>query len=899
MRTFRLRWKFPVVPFRSALVGAMALALAGRAWSQPSPPRSDAARHHGFPLAPEFRGEGRWTTVAAFPNVTFKNPVVLEAEPGTRRLFVGELEGTVVAVSEQDRQTRERTVVLDLTAQTQGGFDSGLLGLAFHPEYGRAASPNRDYVYVFYSWNDRPVLVGRPEHTTITWTRVSRFTMDRASGTLRRDTEQVLIHQKKRIIFHVGGGMFFHPKDGFLYVAMGDEGAQQDGFRNSQRIDRNLFSGVLRIDVDRRGGAVSHPIPRQPQDGETAHYFIPNDNPFVGRPGVLEEFYAIGLRSPHRMTYDPVDNLGWIGEIGQARKEEIEVLRIGRAPQNFQWAVQEGSSPGFGPKPEKPLGIWTDSTWEYGRDQGRSVIGGYVYRGKRHPSLAGKYVCADFANGRIWALTYAQAEDRVKITHVDLLSTGQGFRNYHGGVGGITSFGLDHAGELLVLRHGLRTRLEQLVEVGPRPGNVPEKLSGTRVFANLTTLAPAPGLVPYDVIAPQWMNGARTRRWISVPAGRTISFQRDAEWRFPPGTVIVQQVDWVKDARAPASGTRLETRVLVAKEDGAFYGLSYRWDADQKDATLVANDDERVTLDRVEATGARARILWAFPSSESCAQCHSQGAGYVLGVKTRQLNRTVSGPDRGGENQLEAWSRLGLFDRPLGKDPEKSLRRHVALGDRVAGLEDRVRSYLDANCAHCHNAAPIPAAWRGNSQLPLADQLLVFGPLVGPRLGEDYHAVAPRDPAGSDLYLRVSENIIGKRMPPLESDHVHREFVTVLREWIDALPRNESVPPVAVSAVLTDEARLVVAFSEAVQGGDGAGGAERAANFQLSGGATVQAARLEPDRRSVVLLTSPLSPQIHYTLRVSGVADRADQPNLARPQELAVSRAAVRLSAEP
>ena len=877
--------------------GALLLGAALLLTPAPGVEGSGAARL-GFPVTPTFRGEGRWTTVPAFPNVTFRNPVVLEPEPGTDRLLIGELEGLIVAVSDRDRLSPERTVVLDLTGQTQGGFDSGLLGLAFHPEYGRDGSPNRDHVYVFYSWNDRPVRVGRPEPTTLTWTRVSRFTMDRAKGTLRPESEQVLIHQRKRMIFHVGGGMFFHPRDGFLYIAMGDEGAQQDGYRNSQRIDLNLFSGVLRIDVDQRGGTVSHPIRRQPRDGTTAHYHIPSDNPFVGTPGALEEFYAIGLRSPHRMTHDPVDDLAWIGEIGQARREEIEVLRIGRAPQNFQWAVREGGQPGFVPAPERPLGLWTGPVWEYGRDQGRSVIGGYVYRGRRHPSLAGKYLCADFANGRIWALAYAVEPERITVTGVELLASGPGFRNYHGGVGGITSFGRDHAGELLLLRHGLRTRIEQLAERPPGPGNVPATLSATGLFADLATLQPAPGLVPYEVIAPQWMNGARARRWIALPEDRRITFHPDADWRFPPGTVLVQQVDWMKDTRRPEQTSRLETRVLVAQDDGGFYGLNYRWDAAGRDATLVENDDERATLDRLDEKGARTRVLWAHSSTESCSQCHSQGAGHVLGLKTRQLNRPVAGPDGAPRNQLEEWARRGMLDVSPGADPARNLRRHAAIEDPAAAPEAKVRAYLDANCAHCHNSAPIPAAWRGNSNLPLPDQLLVFGPLVGPDSGGHRHVVAPRDPDGSDLFHRVSGNVIGQRMPPLESDSVDRPFVALLREWIDGLPRPETTPPVALAAELEEDGRLLVRFNEAVRAGDGAGGAERAAAYRLSG-AEVLAATLATDRRTVTLRTSPLAAGRLPVLRVEGVADRADTPNLSQAQEVPVTRAPARLSATP
>lgn len=776
----------------AAIVIAAGLALRV---DRSGPPRGLAQRpasrpYLGFPAKPEFGSAMRWATMPAFPNVYFKNPVVMEPEPGTDRLFIGELEGTIAAISSRDSNTSEKSIVLDLTRQTQGGFDSGLLGLAFHPDYGRPGSPHRDFLYVLYSWSPNPVMVGRPEPETPTWTRVSRFTMNRETGKLGPDSEQVLIHQKKRIIFHVGGGMFFHPQDGFLYIAMGDEGGQQDALNNAQQIDRNLFAGVLRLDVDQRGGTISHPIPRQPADGATAHYFIPNDNPFVGVPHALEEFYAIGLRSPHRMTYDAAENLAWIGEIGQAAREEIEVLQIGKAPQNFQWAVKQGSRPGFKPMPEKPLGIWTDSVWEYGREMGRSVIGGYVYRGQRHPALVGKYLCADFANGRIWALSYTNTAGQVRVTGVDQLATGEGFRNYHGGIGGVTSLGLDHQNEIYLLRHGHRTRIERLAASEPRKGNVPLRLSETGVFASLATLVPSPELIPYDVNVPQWANGAQMRRWIAVPAGETIRFDPRQPWQFPAGTVFVQHFDWTKDPKQPGASRPLETRVLITGADTA-YGATYRWRADRSDADLVDDDDTSETLETRGEKGERVRVLWVYPSSKNCLQCHTPGAGHVLGVNTRQLNRTFEYAPRLTDRQLRAWSGVGLFAAP---PPDREIARFpalAALGDPAASPELRVRSYLDANCAHCHGAAAIPAAWNGNFNLPLQSQGLVNGAVLGYKPDPAHVVIAPQDLARSELYQRVSENIIGKRMPPLGSDRVDEPFVRVLREWIQSLPQRQ------------------------------------------------------------------------------------------------------------
>src|SRR5690606_17174332 len=137
-----------------------------------------------------------------------------------------------------------------------------------------------------------------------------------------------------------GSGMFFHPKDGFLYLTVGDEGDCALG--NCQRVNKDLFSGVLRTDVDMRDGAMSHSISRQPETGVTANSFIRNDHPLVGMPGVLEEFYAVGLRSPHRMTYDAIDDIAFIGDVGEATREELNVLARGA---NYQWPAFEGLWP--------------------------------------------------------------------------------------------------------------------------------------------------------------------------------------------------------------------------------------------------------------------------------------------------------------------------------------------------------------------------------------------------------------------------------------------------------------------------------------------------------------------------------------------------------------------------
>lgn len=873
---------FAVVSSLGAMLAAPVWAAQPAEASQGRATRAAARPFLGLPAVATFPQAGRWATAPAFPNVTFRNPVFLEPEPGTRRLFVGELEGRIYAIDETNRETGEKRLVLDLSAHTQGGWDSGMLGLAFHPDYQRADSPNRGFIYVFYSWAEEPVLHRRPPPDFVTWTRLARFTVDPQTGRADPASELVLINQRDRFIIHAGGGMFFHPTDGCLYVSVGDEGLAASP-ENVQRVDRNLFSGVLRIDVDRRGGAFSHPIRRQPANGETAHYYIPNDNPFVGVAGALEEFFAVGLRSPHRMTYDPVDNLAWIGEIGQSTREEICVLEFGRGPLNFQWDVREGTLPGPGAalRRELPASISTDPIFDFGREEGRSVIGGYVYRGRRHRSLQGKYVFGDFATGRLWALSYVKGAPP-RFASVEVLGTTPTTNyNYRGTEGGLTSFGRGHDGELYLLVHGLYARIGELVEAAPRVANVPALLSATGVFTEMKSLTPAPGLVPYEVNLPQWSDGVPARHWIAVPEGKSIRFSRDDDWVLPEGTVIVQHFEVPAERAADGRPDRLETRVLVVQRDGACYAAGYRWRPDADEADLVTVDGGRSYQMRAENRQlAPGQKQWTFTAPQKCLECHTAGAGFVLGLKTRQLHREAVSTDGASRPQLSAWSDGGMFDRPPDAGDLAMLMRLAPPEDARATVEHRVRSFLDVNCAHCHGASPVRAAWDGRLATPLAEQRIVLGPLVGEQAGPGTYVVAPRDLAGSMLFRRASSRDISERMPPLGASQPHPAFIALLRDWIEGMPRREQEPPRILRARRRGEIALELVFSEAVEAGRGPTGAERRENYRLATGGEILAARLADDARTVTLTTSPVRASEDCAVVARQIADRAETPNL-------------------
>src|SRR5262245_61991746 len=357
------------------------LSLPSPAFADPAPTPRPAAQPFlnmppRLPLNP-----GPWLAVRAFPHLHFEIPTFLAPAPRSDRLYLCEHEGVVKSFV-NDPETTEAVTVLDISSHCQAQGDCGLLGLAFHPDFGKPDSLNRGYFYICYNHSDNPVKSGEflPKNKR-TEVRVSRFTIPDGSLTADPASELILIAQTDEHVYHTGGPMFFHPDEGFLYVAMGDEGDDGGALGNCQRIDRDLFAGVLRIDVDCDAGR-SHPPPRQPSTGKTAHYFIPNDNPFVGVPNALEEFWALGLRNPHSMTYDAETKTIWVGDVGQGgdAREEVNLIVKGG---NYQWNFKEGTldKPQYSRRPEKVIGEERPPFYEYPHGEGNHcIIGGYVYR---------------------------------------------------------------------------------------------------------------------------------------------------------------------------------------------------------------------------------------------------------------------------------------------------------------------------------------------------------------------------------------------------------------------------------------------------------------------------------------------------------------------------------------
>jgi uncharacterized repeat protein (TIGR03806 family) len=319
------------------------------------------------------------------------------------------------------------------------------------------------------------------------------------------------------------------------------------------------------------------------------------------------------------------------------------------------------------------------------------------------------------------------------------------------------------------------------------PADLPPLLSQTGIFRSLKDLTPNPGAIPYDVNAPLWGDGAAKRRWLILPGDARVGFAEKGEWKFPAGTVLVKHFEIATDEQAPENKRRLETRLIVVNRTGAGYGVTYKWRADGSDADLLAaGASEDLTL---KTAAGPQTLRWNYPSRNDCLVCHTSNAGFVLGVNTRQLNGPLMYATGVTDNQLRTWNHLGLFTKSLRESAIADLRKLVPAWDRTATPEQRVRSYLDSNCAQCHRPGGARGEFDARIDTPLARQKLIGGNLIAADLGvHGAKVVVPGAPEKSMLYLRMNRRQDAFNMPPLATNRVDPDAVRAVKEWIKGLP---------------------------------------------------------------------------------------------------------------
>ena len=190
--------------------------------------------------------------------------------------------------------------------------------------------------------------------------------------------------------------------------------------------------------------------------------------------------------------------------------------------------------------------------------------------------------------------------------------------------------------------------------------------------------------------------------------------------------------------------------------------------------------------------------MWYYPSRQDCLACHTANAGLVLGAKTRQLNRDFNYPSGVMDNELRAWNHFGLFDTNFSDADIKFCPKLARADDFTRSLEDRARSYLDANCAQCHRPKGTVAYFDARYNTPLARQNLIDGLVLIDERIDNPRIIAPNDIWRSILYMRTDTTEPFK-MPPLARNQIDEQGMNLLRQWIESLPGPPVLPPPEIS----------------------------------------------------------------------------------------------------
>ena len=352
----------------------------------------------------------------------FSTPLdVQQPDDNSGRLFVVEQGGHIQII--QSDGTRAAAPFLDVTGRpgfTSGG-ETGLLGLAFHPNY-----QSNHHFYVNYTRNNGSQLQSV----------IAEFTASAGNANFADPTsENILFTVDQPTPIHKGGSLAFG-KDGLLYIGLGDGGGENDPSGNGQNTN-TLLGKMLRIDVD---SAHSPGL----------NYAIPPGNPFVNGGG-RAEIWIYGLRNPYRFSFESVSGDLLIGDVGQDKYEEVDRITPTQGGANLGWSVMEGSHC-FNPSTDCPTAGLTLPIFEYDHSQGdQCIIGGHVYHGSKMPSLDGAYVFGDFISGRMWVLTASGST----LTRTFLFNVA---------ANDIAAIGQDQLGELYVVRYssGAVSRIHQV-----------------------------------------------------------------------------------------------------------------------------------------------------------------------------------------------------------------------------------------------------------------------------------------------------------------------------------------------------------------------------------------------------------------------------------------------------
>jgi putative heme-binding domain-containing protein len=721
---------------------------------------------HGSPDPPK-----PFVAQRIYGGVTFDKPTEIEYDPVSKCWLTLEQWGKLFALRHDDPAAKP---VLCADLKTKYPNLDYLYGLALHPRYAENHA-----VFLCYT-------LGADIDDA---TKVSRFQMkrDAASGlpVLDLASEQVIFTWRSG--GHNGANLQFGP-DGMLYISTGDAASPSppDPFNTGQDVS-DLLSSILRIDVD-------HADPGRA-------YAIPKDNPFVGQmvdsaehkpKPARSEIWAYGLRNPWKMSFDRATGRLWCADVGWELWESVDLIERGG---NYGWSAVEASQPVRADAPKGPTPI-RPPVVAHSHDEAASITGGYVYHGKKFPELEGAYIYGDWATGKIWALWY----DGKQVTRHDEIAD-----THHK----IVTFGQDADGEIIYADYNDAAGLYALQHnPAPKTEKFPTKLSETGLFKGYVhEQEPADGVYPFEISLPMSPNyWSITKHWIAIPSNETIQ-TKVTTIEDKGNTKAEYQLIWPKDSvlvktiMSPLIERYGPEETQILHFDGVIWNAyTFRWNEKRTDADLVPARGEESVFDGQNKDiyrGEAKKMSWHFSSRAECMRCHNPWCGTALAFQPAQLRSDF-------KDQIRLLEDLRLVDNHFVDQSSLALT-----GAEFSNIADRARSYLHANCSHCHRQNAGGAVnMMLNAELLLAQtRTLGVTPQQGGMGLPNGKLIDPGNPWNSVICVRMATEGAG-HMPIVGPTLVDVRGLMLIEDWIARMGGRVQSAQELLPTDLTDSALI-------------------------------------------------------------------------------------------
>ena len=310
----------------------------------------------------------------------------------------------------------------------------------------------------------------------------------------------------------------------------------------------------------------------------------------------------------------------------------------------------------------------------------------------------------------------------------------------------------------------------------------PKKLSDFAFFKDIHAQIPADGVVPYELISSLFSDYSYKQRWVYIPENKKASFRKDEVFDFPVGSALIKTFYYPIDERKLSLGKKLmETRLLLRKQNG-WEAVSYAWNEDQDEA-IIKKAGKTILTDWIDFKGESRSVRYRVPNKNQCKECHAKNDAVMpIGPKARNLNKIYDYQDE-SINQLTKWMKLDYID-----NIQIDLNTPVDWKDDTYSLDERVRSYLDINCGHCHissGGANSTGLYLDLTETRPTHLGINKKPVATGRGSGGYEfSISPGKAEESILLHRMISTDPGVMMPESGRSLTHSEAIEMIKEWI-------------------------------------------------------------------------------------------------------------------